>query len=311
MLHNELNKKSVKFKEKIPMMLKVFMIFPAILVTLPFLLIVFLNLSNLWFLPFALGWCALVFLTMFYRFNLVSRIILTDEKIIIPNRGYHRHSSDVSGTVIIRNGQIMIPFKELLEINVKEKTIYLTYKGLSNNIVLNLSNSKKFILTLNKKLLAQGINIPININETETYKNNTLQFNNNTLKNMPTIILFIIFFAYPNFAGFYDILNGHLIDSLISTVLTALVTIMFFTVIFIYKDTLTLSNEGIIQSTKIGDIDLGEKKILYTDIVKIKETNWRVDIRIKSKGYIYFVPTNKKQFYLELCKRVDKLNNKI
>lgn len=306
MVRNKLNKSSYKFKERIPMILKAALIIPALFVTLPFLLIVFLNPANFWFLPFALGWCVLVFLNLFYRFNIVSKVILTDKRIIVPNRGNHRHVSDVSGSVIIRNGLIMIPYEELLDITVKERNIYLTYKGLSNCVVLDITNEEKFISILNTKLLTLGINIPINIETNNTKVSDFLLYSNNTLKNTPTIIIFIIFFTFPNFVGFYNIFSGNLNDSLIFTVLTALVTIMFFTVIFMYKDILILSDEGIIESTKIGDIDLGDKKILYTDIVKIKETNWRVDIRLKSKGYIYFVPTNKKDFCLELCKRVGK-----
>jgi hypothetical protein len=192
---NKPNENSIKFKEKIPMMLKASMIIPALLITMPFLLIVFMNSANFWLLPFALGWCILVFVMIIHRFNLMTNVILSDEMVIAPNRGYHRHFSDVSGTAIIRNGRILIPYKELLEITVKEKTIYLTYRGLSNDIVLHPTDMENFILVLNEKLLEAGINIPINMKDNEPDKNNILKFRNNVLTNKPTIIIFAIFFA--------------------------------------------------------------------------------------------------------------------
>jgi hypothetical protein len=146
--------------------------------------------------------------------------------------------------------------------------------------------------------------------DNEPNKNSMLQFRNNVLKNTPTIIIFLIIFAFPNVAGIFNIATGGLSNGLIFTILTALVTIIFFAVVFMYKVTITFSDEEIIESSKIGDIDLGESKILYRDIVKIKETKWRVDVKTKANGYIYFVPTNKEVFYSELCKKVNESKNK-
>lgn len=291
----------IKFKEKVSKIPKMGIILPGCLVTIPFLSIVFSNPANSKFLPIVLGWCVLCVLVTIYRFNLLSTITLSDKVIFAPNRGYHRHINDVSGKVKILNGRILIPYNEITEVRVKNKKVYLTYTGLSNNVVLQPISIEQFIIALEEKLACVGVSVSI---QNEICEENLLEFKNKTLTNKPTLICFAIFMLFPNIGG---IVTG----SGFFLTITILITIILFVAIFEYEQIIILSDEGIIETTQYGDADLGTKKIAYQDIAKITQTDWRVDIETNGEGSLHFVsePENVKVFHSKLQEKLNNVKN--
>lgn len=288
----------IKFKERISKTYILGIIIPICFVTIPFIKIVFTNSSNVKFLPFVLVWCAFCILMAIYWFQLMSTIKLTDKVIFVPNKGYHKSINDLRGHIKIRNGRLVIPYNGISEIKIQNRTIYLSYNALSNNIVLHPIDVDEFILVLKENITNLGLNIPI---YSEYPKETLLEFKNNVLTNKPTLIAFSIIFLLLNLGGFF---NG-------SFIFTALITIIFFISIFEFRATIILSNKEILVTNRKGDIDLGTTKIVYEDITKITKTKWRVDIETKQNDNISFVSDPKKLdvFYSKLQNKVSYLKN--
>ena len=177
----------VKFKEKISTTYILGFIIPICFVTIPFLKIVFTNSANLKFLPIILVWCVFCISVALYRLQLMSNIKLSDKVIFVPNRGYHRSSDDVRGHIKIVNGRLLIAYNEISEIKIQNRTIYLSYNALSNNIVLHPIDVDEFVLALKENLTNLGLNIPIH---SEYPKETLLEFKNNVLTNKTTLIAF-------------------------------------------------------------------------------------------------------------------------
>lgn len=288
----------IKFKEKISKTYILGIIIPICFVTIPFIKIVFANSANAKFLPLVLVWCAFCILMAIYWFQLKSNIKLSDKVLFVPNRGYHKSINDVRGHVKIRNGRLVIPYNEISEIKIQNRTIYLSYNALSNNVVLHPIDVDEFILALKENLTNLGLNIPI---QSEYPKETLLEFKNNVLTNKPTLIAFSIIFLLLNLGGVF---NG-------SFIFTALITSIFFISIFEFRATIILSNKEILATNRKGDIDLGTTKIAYEDITKITKTKWRVDIETKQNENISFVsdPEKLDVFYSKLQNKVSYLKN--
>lgn len=297
----------IKFKEKISATIIFGIIFPMFFVTLPFIIIVFVNPANLKFVPFVLGWCAFCVLVTIYRLQLMSNIKLSDNIMLVPNRGYHKSINDVNGQVQIQNGRLVIPYNEISEIKIQNKTIFLSYNGLSNNVVLHPIDIDKFVLALKENIANIGINIPIH---SEYPKETLLEFKNELLTNTPTLICFSIFLLLPNLAGLFNIITGGVdIGTCIFMFFTLLTTITFYISIFQFRATIILSDKELIQANHQGDIDLGSYKIAYEDIIKITKNKWRVDIETNQGGTFSFVSNPEKidVFYSKLQNKVSDL----
>ena len=301
----------IKFKEKISATIILGIIFPICFVTLPFIIIVFANSSNLKLLPFVLGWCAFCVLVAIYRLQLMSNIKLDDKVIFVPNRGYHKSINDIRGHVKILNGRLVIPYNEISEIKIQNRTIYLSYNALSNNVVLHPIDVDEFVFALKENLTKLGLNIPIH---SKYPKETLLEFKNELLTNTPTLICFSIFLLLPNLAGLFSFITGrgNIVGTCIFMFFTLLTTITFYISIFQFRATIILSDKELIQANHQGDIDLGSCKIAYEDIIKITKTKWRVDIETNQEGTVSFVSNPEKLdvFYSKLQNKVSNLKIK-
>jgi len=300
----------LKFKENLSSTHKMGVIIPIILCIIPFLILSLTNFSNLIFILIFSGWCIFSILVVIYRLNSLSTIVLSDKMLLVPNRYYYKHSGDINKQVKILQGKLLIPYKEIIEITIRNKTIYLTYIGLSSSIIIQPRNIEQFILALKEKFQTINLNIPIH-NESDK---NLLYFKNDILTNKPTLLGFAIIFLLPNLVGIFNLITANGIgtfiefDSLIFAIITALVTIIFFISIFKYRTIIILSDKEIIETSQLDNDKYSSKKIAYTDIKKITKTKWRVNIKTRTNDEIYFVsnPETVNIFYAQIKKKANK-----
>ena len=289
------------FKENLSKMHLFGIIFSCFFVTVPLIWITFMNPENYWIWPGTAVWCGLVFLVAFWNLKKVSGVIeLTDKEIKVANRGYFKDAiTDLRTRVRIKNNRLLIPYEEVLDITVENGNVYLNFVGISSNVVLHPVDIGGFISELREKL-----SLSINIEYNTPVKSDSLVFENKVVTNAPTVITFAVIFVLLQIPGIWNIIHS---GNYILSIVIAVVTIIFFVVIFgLYKVKITLTDKEIVEYSKMGDADLGMKKVPYADISEVVETKWRVDIKKHSGESVYFVPADISDFYLQLQ---EKLNN--
>ena len=298
-----------RFKEKISKMHKFSIVFPFVLVTVPFYIIMFINPDNFVIWPGVLGWTIFAIIMLTYYWLRLSSIVFKDDVMMVPNRGYHRDFTDVRGKVAVTNGPLKIPYKEILEITEIDGNIQIGYQGISNPVVLHPVDLDDFIYALQEKLKCTGNTVPINLERIRTsVVADMSEFKNRGMTNWPTLIVLIIFFGALQIPGIYDFVRGNFVSGLVFTIIMSLVTFIFFvSVFFIYKCIIKLSDIGIVIRKKMGDAILSEETIPYENIVEITRTKQRVDIKSVSSVFHFIINGKKQEAFCAQLK--DKMGN--